>query len=197
MSHARTLTCSWLTDQEVDQIWQLSQQPFTLEQWGPLWQGWNWPYTPEVDDSYGFDFTVDDRFAVTGRRENGHFPLCLIRFGVWEGYNPDDHPDHAAYREEHRAYDALFWQHRARVQQHYGPPQFDLRDTTDGPIPLHAAIWQTPYGLCILQQSAIDLQYGYEVHFWLEALPAATFTPPESLTTWLEERHSPPAEDSA
>ncbi|HYF61495.1 MAG TPA: hypothetical protein VD886_01695 [Herpetosiphonaceae bacterium] len=195
MLDSSSLTYSWLTDQELDQIWELAQRPFTIGQWGPLWHAWNWPYAAEANDQYGFDFSVDDRFAVTGRREGGLFPLCLIRFGFWEGYNPDGHPDPTTYAEEHCAYDALFWQHKERVQRRYGTPQFDLIDTTDGRIPLHAAIWQTPHGLCILQQSAIDPQYGYEVHFWLEALPDATFTPSESLTTWLEERHRPPAED--
>jgi hypothetical protein len=192
MAHEGSLTYYLLSDREFQQIWTLAQLPFTLDEWYPLWQRWGWPYQPEPDDEFGFTFElVASVFGVAGRREGGRFPLCIFRFCSWEGWNPADQANPAAYSAEQAHYDELFHIHRTRAESLYGTPQHTLVDTTDTLMPLRAVIWQTPLSLCILQQSAIDIQYGYELHFWLESFTEAQFVPPASLDAWLEDRHRP------
>jgi hypothetical protein len=84
----------------------------------------------------------------------------------WEPYSPADYPDMASFLEARRAFDALYAAAAGEGQAQFGPPWRTGADPGEQFAHKHS-IWRFPLALLIIQQAALDLQFGVEVNLWL------------------------------
>ncbi|HEY1012544.1 MAG TPA: hypothetical protein VGE07_07550, partial [Herpetosiphonaceae bacterium] len=148
---------------------------------------WGWDYEPNKDDIYGFWFGWEqEENGVWAILRDGRIPTCVVGFAAWEECDPQ-FAEAGAFAREQAAFDELFSATARRAAACFGPPLRAGRDESPGGCDLPHVIWRTPHGLCILQQSDMDPQFGRLMHFWLEA--GAGLEPPPALSDWLEARH--------
>lgn len=134
------------------------------------------------DDLWKFnlDEDGDSRLAVSLHMENSgtnhetgkaqYKPTAVIcailPFCWWETYERKDHKDDKSLRKEQLEYNRAFDEELKHAIQEIGQPAVKGADKK---APFHKhAIWRGKEGLFILQQSANDLQFGYDINYWIQ-----------------------------
>jgi hypothetical protein len=103
----------------------------------------------------------------------------------WDTWNKDEHqPD--SFKTERAQYDSYFDEFYKTTLNALGTPMLRGRDTTCDAN--QYAIWRGRNALLILQQSAFDLQFGYDINYWIQPWRGADPAPPNQIPfiQWLQ-----------
>lgn len=146
-------------------------------------EGWV-PTEPDEATATFVDAQDQPRLFCTfaqGRLLSAYTPLCYL-----EEFDPEFHPSEASYREARAELDEVYDAQLARARALLGEPAREGRDT-DATAYRHA-IWTAPHALVILQQAAVDPQFGDEVDFWIQRWTGALPRTTSPLVDWLTAR---------
>jgi hypothetical protein len=110
--------------------------------------------------------------------------ICaILAFCWWETFTKDAHKSYKAFRDEQEEFDRIFDDELERATKIIGAP---VRQGADKKAPAHKhAIWQGKNALLILQQSANDVQFGYDVNYWIQPYKSEELAPSSPLINWL------------
>lgn len=181
-----------VTEEIVRQMDILAHTPFTTTAFRERCREFGWPYEPEPEDEFGFQFHIDEEHWIASAFQGDVLGPVLLPFYYWENYDPDWHDEVGTFVPEQIAYNAAYQQTVETVSAVLGPP---LRTGQDDDEDAHRwAVWPRETAFLIVQQAALDLQFGMEINIWLEpctALPCAEdeFQPTSPLIDWLTNRH--------
>lgn len=101
----------------------------------------------------------------------------------WSTYSKSDHSRESSWRAEREQFDEYYFRSLARTVEMIGPPQLEGVDADEHRH--HHAIWRGKTGLLILQQSAYDPQFGYDVNYWIRPWSGPDPRPTSPLIDWL------------
>jgi|AGTN01.2.fsa_nt_gi hypothetical protein len=177
----------------------------------------NFDATNSNDDLWNFVMNADTnlQFAVsvwvepTGAKKDSGYPELLqtgiscgiLPFCFWESYDQSAHQSTQKHKAnsnsdqstvERADYDRLFHDVLFETSEKLGKP---LLQGHDKDANAHQyAIWRGRNGLLILQQSAHDVQFGYDINFWVQPWKGADPIPGSPFINWLHNRSLiPPA----
>ncbi len=93
--------------------------------------------------------------------------ICaILPFCWWETYSRKHHRDDKSLRKEQLEYNKAFDKELQHAIKEIGQPAIQGADKK---APFHKhAIWRGKEGLFILQQSANDLEFGYDINYWIQ-----------------------------
>ncbi len=139
------------------------------------------PYFADDDPwNFNLDEDGDSRLTVSLHMESSgtnnetgkaqYKPVAVIcailPFCWWETYERKNHKDDKSLRKEQLEYNRAFDEELKHAIQEIGQPAVQGADKK---APFHKhAIWRGKEGLFILQQSANDLQFGYDINYWIQ-----------------------------
>lgn len=154
-----------------------------------------WKFSMKVDTN--LQFTVSVWIEPTGAKKDSGYPEVLqtgiscgiLPFCFWESDSPTVHQSGDSERAD---YDRLFNDVLFETSEKLGKP---LLQGQDKDASAHQyAIWRGKHGLLILQQSAHDVQFGYDINFWVQPWKGADPVPTSPFINWLHNRNMiPPA----
>jgi hypothetical protein len=170
------------------QLAQLAQTPPSLAVWIAQCKAFGWSYTPSSSDTYGFDIALPEHLLLTVQPADDCLACAFLRCGLWTTYDRADYATDAEYVEQRRRYDRYYQQVRHSAIAILGPPD-DLGKDRDPDRHCHA-LWNRQHSWLILQQCALDVQFGMEINFWLAPHGNEPFIPTSPLIDWLTRRAS-------
>ncbi len=175
-----------LSETIIRNLYILAWTPFCLTAFSSRWQSFGWVYTPRADDEFGFWVEVDSKLRLMVQLDGDRIDSAWLPFCYWEDYEPDYHPTLASYRAERRMYDTIYEQVFQQTQAILGEAHHVGQDKDDDAH--RYSVWRSEHALLILQQAEFDVQFGFEINFWLEPYFEENFAPTTPLINWLEKR---------
>jgi hypothetical protein len=151
-----------------------------------------WHFVPKVDSN--LDFSVSVFVEPTGAKKDSGYPellqtgiVCgILPFCFWQTYSQKDHPTKESLDAEKSDFDRLFADVLFETSEKLGKPLLQGQDQDANGH--HYAIWRGKNGLLILQQSAHDIQFGYDMNFWVQPWKGADPRPDSPFINWLHNR---------
>lgn len=139
------------------------------------------------DDNY-WKFNVKDDIAllVGVGEDNGGLPkvtCAVLPFIWWDTYSRSQHQSEESYLEERAKYDELYNEALAKAVEVIGQPFMSGEDNDEQ---AHKwSIWRGKTGILILQQSAYDPQFGFDINFWIQPWGDCDLRPGSPIIDWL------------
>ena len=165
------------------QLKELADTPFTLRGFRDRWQRFGWVHEPHADDRFGFSVRIDSERSLRVGPFGGDVLCAFHAFAWWEDYDPHFHKEPAEYEQQRAAYDAAF-DAAVEIARRVLPPP--LAEWTDADRDAHrAVVWSGTHGLLVLQQAALDIQFGWDLDLWLSPCLSEQFRPTTPLCDWL------------
>ncbi|HEY9788725.1 MAG TPA: hypothetical protein V6D17_25275, partial [Candidatus Obscuribacterales bacterium] len=110
-----------------------------------------------------------------------------LSFICWDKWTIEDHPSMAEYQKEQELFDEAFADELRRATEILGASLMSGRNSDKGAH--RYAIWRGQHGLLILQQSAHDLQFGYDINYWIQNWSRTEDPEPEGVfMDWLHKQ---------
>lgn len=113
------------------------------------------------------------------------FPFCW-----WETYSRKDHKDDKSFHREQNEFNRIYEEELKHAIDEIGQPEHQGADSKE---PRHKyAIWRGKNALLILQQSDHDVQFGYNINYWIQPWNREKLTIEGCLVDWLAAQNSIP-----
>jgi hypothetical protein len=129
------------------------------------------------------------------KKPNGYpeFRLLSVSCAIlsicwWETFLKSDHANLESWQKERDEFDRCYSDSLASAIEVLGRPYIEGSDTDEN---RHSyALWRGKTGLLILQQSAYDPQFGYDVNYWVQPWSGPDPRPTSPFIDWLRQSSS-------
>lgn len=110
--------------------------------------------------------------------------ICaILAFCWWETYTKEEHKSAKTFLSEQSEFNRIFDSELERAIKIIGAP---VKQGKDNKEPAHKyAIWRGKNALLILQQSANDIQFGYDINYWIQPYGKEELAPTSPFINWL------------
>lgn len=128
-------------------------------------------------------YSVNGPSMIVGLDETQAIRFAVLSVCWWVSFLPSQHPNRASFEAEKAEFDRLYALELESVIGELGPPH-ELGQDKDN----HAhrwAYWNGKSGLLILQQSAYDPQFGFDINYWLHPWTDGMTRPTSPFIDWL------------
>lgn len=105
---------------------------------------------------------------------------------------PSQHETLASYEDERSIFNRRYGEELKTAVGILGPPRLRGSDTDENRH--EYAIWRGQTGLLILQQSAYDPQFGFDINYWIHPWVGPDPKPTHPFIDWLTALPAPAAE---
>ncbi len=139
----------------------------------------------------GAKLLVTLRAELTERKKQNGWPeyreltVCCAILSIcwWETFLQSEHVSLQSWQKEHEEFDQIYIESLACAIEILGAPRIQGADTDANRH--RYAIWRGKSGLLILQQSAYDPQFGYDVNYWVQPWSGPDPIPTSPFIDWL------------
>ena len=173
----------------IAELYSLVQLPFDLSSFQDVCKQFSELDEDNSDDIF-LRFKIKDDIALlvgVGNDDSNSNKLVVtcgvLPFIWWESFSRLDYDTEEAYILDKDYYDDLFKQSLEECIESIGKP---IKTGVDYDEHKHKwAVWQGKTGLLILQQSAYDPQFGFDINIWLQPWEGSIPEPQSPFIDWL------------
>jgi len=108
---------------------------------------------------------------------------AVMPFIWWESFMRSDHISENAYELEKNQYNQKYFDALKMAISKIGDPYLKGEDKDD--IGFKYSIWRGENGILLLQQSSFDMQFGYDINYWIQPYTGRVIQPETPILEWL------------